>query len=204
MDHTILPTPDIINHTAAAINERNVDVQVVATKQDALEAVKQLIPAGAKIMTGSSTTLDQIGFIDLLKSKDHPWNNLKDAIIAEKDPAKQAVLRKQSIVDAEYFLGSVHAVTQDGELVVASASGSQLPAYTFTTDNIIWVVGAQKIVPSRQDAFVRIKEHVVPLEDQRMKSTGAPGTNWAHTYIFSRNIMPRKLHLILVQEVLGF
>ena len=81
-------------------------------------------------MTGSSTTLKEIGFVDFLSSGKHSWNNLKEKIVSEKDPKKQAELRKKSIT-SEYFLGSVHAVTQLGEVVVASATGSQLSSYVY-------------------------------------------------------------------------
>jgi L-lactate utilization protein LutC len=203
MDYTKIPPQDVINKTAEAVKAQNVNVYQVDSKEEALAKLKELLPAGAEIMTASSTTLDQIGFVDILKSKNHPWKNLKDAIVAEKDPAKQAALRKQSLT-SEYFLGSVHAVTQQGELVVASASGSQIPGYAFASDNVIWVAGAHKIVPTLQDAFERIEKHTVPLEDKRMKSVGMSGTKWSHTYVFKYNIMPRKLHLILVKEALGF
>ena len=96
-------------------------------------------------MTGSSTTLNEIGFVELLKSGNHPWNNLKDKIVSEKDPKKQAELRKKSVL-ANYFLGSVHAVTQSGEVITASNTGSQLAPYAFSSNNVVWVVGTQKIV----------------------------------------------------------
>ena len=183
---------------------RNIEVTFVKNKEQALEEIKKTIPNGSELMTGSSITLDQIGFIDLLKSHNHSWKNLKDEIVAEKDPIKQNILRKQSVL-ADYFLGSVHAIAETGEIVVASGSGSQLPAYVFTSDHVIWVVGAQKIVPTLDEALKRVKEYCLPLEDERMKSTGAPGSAIGKLLIFEKEIMPnRKLKLILVNEVLGF
>jgi L-lactate utilization protein LutC len=169
-----------------------------------LEAVKKLLPDGAEVMTGGSTTLDQIGFVDILKTGEHPWQSFKDKIFAEKDPAKQGRLRQESCL-AEYFLGSIHAVTEDGEILVASYSGSQLPSYIFTSNNVIWVVGAQKIVPNFDEAMKRIKEYVLPLEDARMKSVGAPGSSIGKLLIFEKESLPfRKINLIFVNEVLGF
>jgi len=126
-------------------------------------------------MTGSSTTLNQIGFTDLLISGKHPWKNWKDIILSEKDRAKQMELRRKSIM-SEYFLGSVHAIAETGEMVIASASGSQLPAYIFTSNNVIWVAGTQKIVPALPDAIKRVEQYVFPLEDARMKKDGAAGS----------------------------
>jgi len=203
MNYIDLANQATIEKTIEALKGRNIHPQFVQTQAEAIEAIKKLIPDSATVMTGSSTTLNQIGFTDLLKSGDHPWNNLKGAIVTETNPAKQAELRRQSSL-AQFFLGSVHAITEDGIALIASASGSQLPAYAFTSDNVIWVVGAQKIVPTLDDAFKRVREFVFPLEDARMKSTGAPGSTFGKWLIFEREIMPRKIHLILVNEVLGF
>jgi L-lactate utilization protein LutC len=203
MSYAELASQASIDKTFTNLKERNVHPQLVQTKAEALDAIKKLIPAGASVNTGSSTTLEQIGFVDLLKSGEHPWNNLKAAIVQEKDEAKQADLRRQSVL-SQFWLGSIHALTEDGQALIASASGSQLPAYAFTADNVIWVVGAQKIVPNLEAAFTRVRDYTFPLEDARMKSTGAPGSTFGKWLIFEREIMPRKIHLILVNEVLGF
>jgi len=155
-------------------------------------------------MTGSSTTLEQIGFVELLKSGKHPWKNFKDILLAEKDQAKQMELRKKSVA-IDYFIGSVHAVTENGEVLIASASGSQLPSYAFSSDNVIWVAGTQKIVPTVEEGFRRIREYCFPLEDKRMKSVGFPGSAIGKILLFEREIMPnRKIKLIFVNEKLGF
>lgn len=203
MNYSDLADQATIEKTLNGLKSRNVQAEFVQTAAEAVEAIKKLIPAGASVMTGSSTTLNQIGFTDLLKDGQHPWNNLKNAIVAETDAAKQGELRRQSSL-AQYFLGSVHAVTSEGELLIASATGSQLGPYAFTADNVIWVVGAQKIVPTLDEAFKRVREYVFPLEDARMKATGAPGSVFGKWLIFEREVMPRKIHLILVNEVLGF
>lgn len=204
MNYETLAPKEVVEKTMEALQQRNVQIELVNTKEEALERLKKLIPVGAEVMTAGSTTLEEIGFTDLLKSKNHPWNNLKDAILAEKDPAKQGELRKKSVT-AQYVLGSVHAVTQNGEVLVASASGSQIPGYAFSSDNVIWVVGTQKIVPTLEDGLRRIREYSFPLEDKRMKSIGAPGSTIAKILIFEREIMPnRKIRLMFVNEKLGF
>jgi L-lactate utilization protein LutC len=204
MDYQTLPATEVMTKVATALQERNVTVHLVQNRSEALAKVQELIPAGGEMMTAGSTTLEQIGLVDLLKSGNHPWTNLKDAIMAEKDPAKQNELRKKSVT-AAYFLGSVHALTEDGTMLVASATGSQLPGYAFSSDTVIWVVGAQKIVPDLETAFRRVREYVFPLEDERMKSVGYPGSTFGKWFIFEREIMPnRKVHLILVNEAVGF
>jgi LUD domain len=108
---------------------------------------------------------------------------------------------------AEYFLGSVNAIAETGELVFASATGSQLPAYAYSSRNVIWVAGAQKIAPTLEDALRRIREYVLPMEDQRQKGSGnKSGSFIGRILIFEREpaYLRRNLVLILVNEVLGF
>ena len=171
MSYTTLPDPDQLQRTIEAVKTRGIKVELVETKEVALVRLQALIPAGAVVMTGGSVTLTQIGFDALLISGNHPWRNFKADLLAEKDPVKQSALRLQG-TQAEFFLGSVNAISETGELVFASATGSQLPAYAFTSRNIIWVVGAQKIAATLDEALRRIREYVLPLEDQRQKNAG--------------------------------
>lgn len=194
-----------IEQTMAVLKERNFMPQMVSTGAEAFAKIKELIPKGASVMNGSSTTLQQIGYIDYLKEGTHGWNNLHAAVVAEPDKAKQAALRKQSVI-SDFYLGSVHAVAQTGELFIASASGSQLPHLAYTSPNLILIVGVQKITPTFNDAFARVRDYVYPLEDARMKSTGAAGSVFAKVLILEREaaFMGRKVHIIFVNEKLGF
>lgn len=204
MNYETIPAAQTVAKTTAALNERGFSAIVVNNKEEALEKVKSLIPAGASVMNGSSTTLNQIGFVDYLKAGNVGWNNLHEAILAEKDPQKQADLRKQSIL-AQYFLTSVHAITESGQLLIASASGSQLPSITFSSDNVIIVASTNKIVPTIEDAYARLREYVFPLENERMKTVGYPGSAMAKLLTYEREINPaRKINIILVNEKLGY
>ncbi|MDL5502386.1 MAG: lactate utilization protein, partial [Candidatus Methanoperedens sp.] len=199
-----LASKEVIKRTMEALKARNVNVDLVNTKEDALGKINALIPPGKEVMTGGSTTLDQIGFTDELKSGKHPWKNLKGQILAEKDPGKQMELRKKSVT-SEYFLGSVHAVVETGEILIVNATGSSIPSDSFSSDNVIWVVGTQKIVPTLEEGFKRIREYCFPLEDKRMKSIGSTGTTLGKYLIFEREINKnRKINLIFVNEKLGF
>jgi len=204
MDFNQLATKETVEQVIENLKNRGITAILVETKEQALEKIKELIPEGMSIMTGSSTTLDQIGFTDLLISKNHPWKNLKDEILNESDPQKRNELRKNSVL-ADYFLGSVHAVTKKGEILVASASGSQIPSYAFSSDNVIWVVSTKKIVNNLDEAFQRVKEHIYPLENQRMKNAGYEGSIIGKWFILEREILPnRKITLIFVNKDLGF
>jgi len=204
MKYDALASKETVEKTMKALKPRGINAEFVNTKEDALHRLKKLIPAGAEVMTGGSTTLDQIGFTEFLKSGKHPWKNLKEAIFTEKDPAKQMELRKKS-VNAEYMLGSVHAVVETGEVLVVNATGSSIPAYSFTSDNVIWVAGTQKIVPTLEEGWKRLREYCFPLEDKRMKSIGYPGSTLGKFLLFEKETNPdRKITLIFVNEKLGF
>lgn len=205
MDFGTLPPMESIQRTVDAVNARGIHAELVKTKDDALARLQEMIPAGAVVMTGGSVTLTQIGLDELLISGHHPWRNFKADLLSEKDPAKQAQLRLQGTM-AEFFLGSVNALAETGELVFASATGSQLPAYSYSSRNIIWVVGAQKITPTLDDALRRVREYVLPLEDQRQKKIGnKAGSFIGRILIFERepSYLRRNLSLILVNQILG-
>jgi L-lactate utilization protein LutC len=204
INYTELATPVQVKQTAAAVEARGIKVHLVDTPAQALEKVHQLIPAGSDIMTGGSQTLREIGLEDLLIAKTHPWVNLKDAILAENNPEKQGHLRAQSVL-APYFLGSVHAISVTGEIVVASGSGSQIPSYAFSSRNVIWVVGTQKIVPTLDAALKRVREYALPQEDKRMKSLGRPGSAITKLLIIEAEpaMLQRNVNLILVNHLVG-
>ena len=205
MGFKTLPSLDIIQKTIESVQARGVNVIFVNDRGAALEKVKELIPPGAPVMTGASVTLKEIGLEEMLKNGQHPWQNLKAAILAEKDPENQRALRKQATL-ADYYLGSVNAISQTGELVIASMTGSQLPAYSFSSKNIIWITGVQKITTSLEEALRRVREYVLPLEDKHMKELGAPGSKIGKILIFESEspFLNRQITMILVNEELGF
>jgi hypothetical protein len=206
MDYAALPTRDRIQQTVEAVQKRGIHAKFVETKEEALARVKELIPDHAVVMTGSSVTLQQIGLEAILISGQHPWRNYKAELLAEKDPVKQSALRRQGTL-SEFYLGSVNAIAETGELVFASGSGSQLPAYAFSSRNVIWVSGAQKITPSLEDALRRVREYTLPLENERqIKYGNKTGSYIGRILIFEYEpaFLHRNLTLILVNEVLGF
>lgn len=204
IDYAALVTPEQVQQTADAVRARNIKVQVVNTAAEAHDTVAALIPAGATIMTGASKTLQDIGFEKRLINKAHNWVNLKDEMMAEEDQAKQMEMRFKSIL-SPYFLGSVQAVAQTGEIVIASASGSQLAPYAFSSQNVIWVAGAQKIVPTLDAALRRVREYSFPKENERMQEQRGMNSMLAKILIIEHEpaMMGRNVNLILVNEPVG-
>ncbi len=205
MNYEILASVETTNKTIDALSQRGIKAVIVNNRAEALEKVKALIPEGSSVMNGSSRTLEEIGFVDYLKSGNHGWKNLHEEILGEKDPVKQTLLRKQAVL-SDYYLGSVHAMAETGEFIIASNSGSQLPNIVFTSPNLIFVVGVQKIVSNLDAALARVREYVLPLEDKRMKDVGMGGSAISKLLIFEREqaFMNRKVYTILVNEKLGF
>lgn len=205
MNYDISADKEAVQKTINALAERGITAVVVNNHTEALLKVKSLIPKGASVMNGSSRTLEEIGFVEHLKSGNHGWKNLHEEILEEKDPAKQATLRKQAVL-ADYYLGSVHAVAETGQLIIASNSGSQLPHIVFTSPNLVFVVGTQKLTQNLDTALSRVRDYVLPLEDKRMKDVGMGGSAISKLLIFEREpaFMGRKVHVIFVNEKLGF
>lgn len=205
MNYSQNASTESISKTVAKLTEHNIEAIVVDDKQQALSKLMELIPAGASVMNGSSVTLEQIGFIDHLKEGKHGWNNMHEAIVKETDPAKQGELRQQA-AHSDYYLGSAQALTENGVLLIASNTGSQLPNIVFTSTNLIFVIGSQKIVPDLTEAMQRLDEHVMPLEDVQSKKKWGAGTAANKILIIKGEnaYMGRKVRVIIVKESLGF
>ena len=103
----------------------------------------------------------------------------------------------------EYVIGSVHAITHQGQVLIASGSGSQLAGYAFGASHVIWVVGAQKIVSNLDEGFRRIWEYSYPLENERMQALYGTGSFPAKILSIEMD-MPGRISILLVKEVLGF
>lgn len=205
MTYTTLATKDSITKTVDNLREHNVEAIVVGNKAEALAKIQELIPEGASVMNGTSVTLEQIGYIDYLKSGKHPWKNVHADVLAEQDPVKKGVLRKQATL-SDYYLGSVHALAETGEFIIASNTGSQLPHVVFTSPNLIFVVSTKKIVPTLVEGMKRLEEYVVPLENTHMQELYGVETALSKIVIFKRENpnAGRKVRMILVEESLGF
>ncbi|MEK7079816.1 MAG: lactate utilization protein [Patescibacteria group bacterium] len=205
MNYDTLADTSTLTKTSAALAAHNFTSEVVASKEDALAKIKELIPANASITNGASRTLEQIGYLDYLKEGSHEWKDLQSEVIKEEDAGKRAALRRAASV-SDYYLGSAHAVTEEGELFFASNSGSQFPQLAFTATNLILVVGAHKIVPTLDEARARLITRILPLEDENMKQKYGYGTQHNKTLILHNEnpAMGRRVHVIFVNEVLGF
>src|SRR3981081_2365103 len=163
---TTLPDEHALQATVVALEEHGFSVEVVSDLDAARQAVLVRIPEGSSVMTNTSVTLAETGIADAINDGG-PYESARNKMFA-RDFATQAQEMKVIGGQPDYALGSVHAVTRDGTLVIASASGSQLASYAWGAANVILIVGAQKIVPDLDAARERIYQHSLKLEDGRM------------------------------------
>lgn len=200
-----LANKELLSKTVDALKAKGYEVDVAQNAQKALDDIKATIPKGASVMNGSSVTLEQVGYVDYLASGKHDWVDLHAQIALENDLEKRARLRRESVL-SDYYLGSVHALAETGEFVIASNTGSQLPHVVFTSPNLIFVVSTKKIVVNLDSALKRLTEHVVPLEDKHMQELYNQNTALNKIVIFKGEapMIGRKIKFILVEEDLGF
>lgn len=194
-----------VDRTIEGLKNRNIEAIYVESATEVLEKIKKWIPEGVSVMNGASVTLKQIGFLELLKSGEHRWNNLHENILKEEDKQKRHELRRLSVL-SDYYLGSVHALTDTGQFVVASNTGSQQPHIVYTSPNLIFVVSTKKIVKDLNEAMARLNDHVVPLEIKAMQEKYGIGSAANKIIVFNGENpnSKRSIKMILVGEDLGY
>lgn len=192
-----------MTRTVAALEARGITAVVVESGAAARAKVMEIIPPGAAVMNMTSMTLEAIGLAqEILESGRYVSVR---AQLNEMDGEAQQLAKQQLGAAPEWAVGSVHAVTEEGQLLIASNTGSQLPAYAYGSPHVIWVVGAQKIVKNFEQGWQRIYDYVLPLEAERArKAYGAPGSNVSKLLVINKEVTPGRLTLVLVNEVLGF
>ncbi len=184
-----------------ALEEHGFKVKVVDNLEQARAEVQKMIPKGSEVFTATSVTLDKAGLTDELNSD--KYVSVRDKYMALYGQKGKEVEMRRIGSASDYAVGSVHAVTQDGQVLVASASGSQLPNYVYGANNVIWVVGAQKIVKDLDEAFERLESHTFPLENQRaLDAYGSPSS--VNRILVYRKEPTNRVTIILVKEAVGF
>jgi hypothetical protein len=202
-DHfTTLPDEHTLQATVVALEEHGFSVEVVDDLDAAREAVLARIPDGSSVMTNTSVTLAETGIADAINDSDGRWESARNKMFA-LDFATQAQEMKAIGGQPDYALGSVHAVTADGTLVIASASGSQLASYAWGAANVIFAVGAHKLVPTLEAAHQRIYQHSLKLEDARAQAAYGQHSQVGKVLEIHQEL-PGRIHIVLIRQVVGF
>jgi hypothetical protein len=195
------PAPRL-ERAAEALTAHGFAVEVLDGAAAARTRIRDLIPEGASVFTGASETLRLSGIeedINISGRYDSAKQRGKDL---DRVRDLREIWRLMSTPDV--IVGSVHAVTETGSLVIASASGSQLPGYAGGAAHAIWIVGAQKVVPDLPTALRRVEEHCLPLEtDRAMKVYGGPSAI-NRLLILNAELEPGRGTVLLLREAIGF
>jgi acyl-CoA hydrolase len=197
-----LPDEHALAATVVALEEHGFSVEVVDDLDAARAAVLARIPEGSSVMTNTSVTLADSGIADAINDDGGRWESARNKMFA-LDFATQAQEMKAIGGQPDYALGSVHAVTADGTLVIASASGSQLASYAWGAANVIFVVGAQKLVPTLAAAHRRIYQHSLPLEDARAQAAYGQHSQVGKILEIHQEL-PGRIHIVLIRQQAGF
>jgi hypothetical protein len=198
---TTLPDEQALAETIVALEEHGFSVELVDDLDAAREAVLARIPEGSSVMTNTSVTLQETGIADAIDGGG-PYESARNRMMA-LDFATQLQEMKAIAGQPEYALGSVHAITSDGTLVIASASGSQLASYAWGAANVIFVVGAQKLVPGLEEAHERIVGHSLPLEDARAYAAYGQNSRVGKVLEIHQED-PGRIHIVLIRQRVGF
>lgn len=197
-----LATDEIIAKTAAALAANGIEAVVVENGEAAKRKMLEIVPEVAEVMTMSSMTLDVVGLLRELNE-----SGRLDPIRAKfktMDRKTQGSLMQKMGAAPDWAIGSVHAVTEDGHVLIASATGSQLPAYAYGSSHVVWVVGAQKIVRDAEEGMRRIYEHCLPLEDARARKAYGIGSGVNKVLTINKEVQAGRLTMVIVKEKLGF
>jgi LUD domain len=195
------PAPRL-ERAAAALTAHGFTVEILDHAAAARTRIAELIPAGASVFTGASETLRLSGI-----EEDINASGRYDAVKArsramDRDLDLAEIWRLMSTPDV--IVGSVHAVTETGSLVVASASGSQLPGYAGAAAHAIWIVGAQKVVPDLSTALRRVEDHCLPLETARVQAVYGQPSAINRLLILNAEPHPGRGTVLLLREAIGF
>lgn len=203
MNWTRLADEQTILKTVEALSGNGISALVVDNAHQAKEKVLELIPQGAEVMTQTSITLEETG-IEKEINESGRFSSVKKKLASMNREQNHREMQRIGAAP-EWTIGSVHAVTENGQVIIGSNSGSQLPGYVYGADHVIWVVSTKKIVKSTDDGINRVYEHVLPLESERArKAYGVDGSYVSKLLIINREQKPKRITLIFVKEQLGY
>ena len=195
--------PVQVEQTIMALKANGIEAIIAKDGADAKNKVLEMISKGAGVMTMTSVTLDTLGITEVINTS-ADYSSVR-AEFAKMDPKTQSADMRAMGSAPEYVVGSVHAVTMDGKVLIASNTGSQLPAYAYGASKVIWIVGTQKIVNDLEDGMKRIYEYTLPLESERaQKAYGVAGSAVSKLLIVNQEVTPGRITIIFVPENIGY
>ena len=188
--------------TVESLTQRNISALAVDSTDEAFKLLLTLVPSGSEVYCGTSETLISIGFPEYIRNNPD-YRSLDREFESESDPQNKQELRRLSSI-SEYYIGSVQAISETGEVVVASSSGSQIGAYAFGAKHVILVSGTQKICPSLSDAISRVRGYSTDKHDEWLAEKGIGPAPIGKLLILEKETQLGRLTVLLVREDLGW
>ncbi len=197
-----LADEETLKKVVASLKDNNIEAIVVENGDEARKRILELLLKGAEVMTMSSLTLDTIG---VTKEINEPgdYNAVRPKLMSMDRKTQGLEIQKMGAAP-EWAIGSVNAITENGQVLIASATGSQLSAYAYGSAHVIWVIGTQKIVKNLDLGFRRIHEYAFPLEDARARKVYGMGSGVNKILVTNKETTPGRITVIFVKEKLGF
>jgi len=186
---------------ATRLRERNFEVVIVEDGEEARSEVLRRIPDGASVHSGKSKTLEDAGIFEELMTNDRYDFIRKRTMKLDRMTQRDEIRRLSAAPDV--MVNSAHAVTEAGQIVITSASGSQIGPIASGAGHVIFVIGSQKIVPDLDAAFRRIRDQVFPYEDARLREQLGIGTKITRTLILESDFVPGRTTIVLVRDPIG-
>lgn len=191
-----------IENAIKALGANGIKAESVASGEAARKRALEIIPQGAEIMNMTSVTLAVLG-LDKEIMDNRQFVSVRNKLVS-MDKKTQGLEMQRLGAAPPWTIGSVHAVTEDGHVLIASATGSQLPAYSYGAMNVLWIVGAQKIVKNTDEGMKRLYEYSFPLENERAKKAYGTGSGVNKILIMNKEVAADRIRMIIVKEKLGF
>lgn len=198
-----LPDDAALQAAVRAIERRNIRVVLLDSADRVRDALLELIPEGAEVMNGSSTTLIECGYPALLEENPKGWRDYHAVITAENDEEKRHELRRKAVA-ADWFLSSAQAIAGTGEVVGCDRTGTRVGAFPSAAGHLVLVAGTNKIAPTLDDALRRCREYALPLEVQRSQRVYGVPSQIGYVVIIEQEAVRDRVTLILVREQLGY
>ena len=197
-----LATDEQIERTAKSLEANGIHTLIAQDGEEARRLFFEMIPDGSEVFLGASVTLEKLGIKDEI-DKSGRFDSLRPKMFAMNRETQGREIRKLGGAP-DFAAGSVHAVTEDGQVLIASKTGSQLGPYASGAGKVIWVVGTQKLVKDLNEGFRRIYEYCYPLEEEHMHQLYNTGTGVNKVLVVNHEIRPDRITMIIVKEELGF
>ena len=175
--------------------------QIADDADDARRRVFELIPEGAEVHSALSETLRELGITRAIDESGR-YDSIR-VRLGQLDRETQGREMRRLGASPDHIVGSAHAITGDGIILIGSGTGSQLGAYAYAAGNVVLVVGHQKLVRDLDAGRRRLLEYSLPREYVRMQGLGYPGSLIGKTLTLEADFGGR-VNVILVPETLGF